>query len=211
MTRYNRRDRYYQKAKDDQYAARSVYKLEEIDRRHRLIKPGHNLVDLGSSPGSWLQYLSKAVGKKGAIVGYDLVEPSVNPGPQARTFVASVDELTPERVQADLQKVRQEIVGASGTPVVDGLVSDMAPKLTGVRDADQVKSVGLATQALLLAEALVRPDGYFVAKLFQGREIDELVQGVKRVFAEVKMLKPEATRDGSREAFIIGRGRRPLG
>lgn len=208
MTRYNRRDRYYQQAKNDQFAARSVYKLEEIDRRFRLVKKGQNLVDLGSSPGSWLQYLSKAVGPKGVIVGYDLVEPSVNPGPQARTFVASVDDLTPERVQADLQTARAELVGGSSVVPIDGLLSDMAPKLTGVRDADQVKSVGLASQALALSEALVRPGGYFVAKLFQGREIDELIAGVKKLYGEVKMLKPEATRDGSREVFIIGAQRR---
>jgi 23S rRNA (uridine2552-2'-O)-methyltransferase len=206
MARYNPRDRFFQKAKSDQYAARSVYKLEEIDRRFKLIKKGMAIVDLGSSPGSWLQYLSKQVEPTGMVVGYDLVEPSVFPGPRSRAFVADVDQLTAPRIVDDLEKLSKEL----GAPLVDvaGLISDMAPKLTGVRDADQVRSVALAQKALQLSIELVRPGGFFVAKLFQGRETDELVKEVKLAFSDTRMLKPEATRDGSREVFVIGPSKR---
>jgi 23S rRNA (uridine2552-2'-O)-methyltransferase len=92
--------------------------------------------------------------------------------------------------------------------LADGVISDMAPKLTGIRDADQAKSVELARSALALAEKIVKPEGYFVAKLFQGHDTDDLVKDVKAVFKEVKLLKPEATREGSREVFLIARERR---
>lgn len=245
MSRYQRQDRFFKKAKHDQYAARSVYKLEELDRRYQLIKAGHRLVDLGCAPGSWLQYLSKALGKKGAVVGYDLADVEVNPGKNVRTWVANVEDLTPERVRADLAQLILDLktkpapeapapVEASAdepdaTPEadeapapeeaaappappnlrIDGLVSDMAPKLTGIRDADQARSVAINGHALRLAEALVNPGGYFVAKLFQGRDTDEFVAEVKKVFKDVKLQKPEATRDGSREVFVVARLRKP--
>jgi 23S rRNA (uridine2552-2'-O)-methyltransferase len=238
-----------------------VYKLEELDRRYQLIKAGHRLVDLGCAPGSWLQYLAKALGKKGAVVGYDLAELEVNPGKNVRTWVADVETLTPERVRADLAQLildlktkpaappDAEVEGSAepegdvpeghepqdgdepqgdepqgdepdgrvepGAPPappnlrIDGLVSDMAPKLSGIRDADQARSVAINGHALRLADALVVPGGYFVAKLFQGRDTDEFVAEVKRVFKDVKLQKPEATRDGSREVFVVARLRKP--
>ena len=237
MSRYQRQDRFFKKAKHDQYAARSVYKLEELDRRYQLIKPGARLVDLGCAPGSWLQYLAKALGKKGAVVGYDLAPVEV------RTWVEDVEALEPDRIRADLAQLLTdlkakrppapdadegaegqdtapiEVAEPEGAPAeappappnlrVDGLLSDMAPKLSGIRDADQARSVAINRHALRLAEALVAPGGYFVAKLFQGRDTDEFIAEVKRSFKDVKLQKPEATRDGSREVFVVARLRKP--
>lgn len=253
MSRYQRQDRFFKKAKDQEYAARSVYKLEEIQRRYTLLKKGARIVDLGCAPGSWLQFLEKQIGKKGATVGYDIVPVSVGTSKNVRAFVADVAELTADRVRGDLATLVADLKNrtAAATPPppepipdafrkkvddepeapapeepevaepepvhvppnlrIDGLISDMAPKLTGIRDADQAKSVALTTHALRLAEELVVEGGFFVAKLFQGRDTDEFVQDIKRVFKDVKLLKPEATRDGSREVFVVARGRRALG
>ena len=189
-----------------------MYKLEELDRRYGLFKKGQQIVDLGCSPGSWLQFLAEKVGKKGVVLGYDIVPAKVGlPGPVA-WHVADVFELTPREVLVALFTLRH------GDPPpdpeqpppmrVDAVVSDMAPKLTGIRDADQAKSVELQSEALRLANALVRPGGFFVAKLFQGRDTDEFVKRVKASYREAKLLKPEATRDGSREVFLLARDKR---
>ena len=212
MSNYNAKDRFYQKAKQDRYAARSVYKLEELDRRYGLFKRGQQIVDLGCSPGSWLQFLGEKVAKKGLVLGYDIVEAQITPAPPTAWRVADVYALTPTEVLVDLYTLRH------GEPPpdpeqpppmrIDALVSDMAPKLTGIRDADQARSVELQSEALRLANALVKPGGFFVAKLFQGRDTDEFVKRVKTSYKEAKLLKPEATREGSREVFLLARGKR---
>jgi 23S rRNA (uridine2552-2'-O)-methyltransferase len=205
LPRYQPKDRYYQKAKQDSFAARSVYKLEEIDRRLKLIEPGAKVVDLGCAPGSWLQYLEKAVGSRGAVVGYDLVEPRVTLGPQVRAFATDVFSLTPDRVRADLAAITGE---PPETIHADALLSDMAPKTTGIRDADQARTVELVEAALQLALDLLTARGVFAAKVFQGRGFDEVLKTIKTHLTEVKVLKPEATREGSRELFISARGLR---
>lgn len=220
-SRYRRQDRFFQRAKKDQFAARSIYKLDELDRRYGLFASKQTVVDLGSAPGSWLQYLGERVGKKGLVVGYDLVEVEVGLGPRVKALVADVTRLTPARIQADVAAFLAGLDGepppssegaAATQPRVDALVSDMAPKLTGIRDADQARSVAMVGHALRLARALLPVDrGVFVAKLFQGRDTDALVAEVKRAFREVKLLKPEATREGSREVFVLGRTLRPEG
>lgn len=196
---YDPKDRFYQRAKKDGFVARSVYKLEELDARHQLVKAGDRIVDLGCSPGSWLQYLSKAVGEKGLVVGYDLV-PVRAGGANVLTFEVDVYELTPARIRAD--------AGLPEDARFDALVSDMAPKTTGIRDADQARAIGLVEHALALASELVTDDGVFAAKVFQGRGFDELLQATRDVFKTVKALRPKATRQGSREAFVIARARR---
>lgn len=205
MSRYAPKDRFFKKAKSESYAARSIYKLEEIDRRYQLIRRGMRLVDLGASPGSWAQYLSKAVGKKGRVVAYDLVEPAVHAGDNVTTFVADVHELEAKQVVHDMAGTQEPVPPGYR---IDGVLSDMAPKLTGIRDADQAKSVALAEEALRLAVAIVRPGGFFVAKFFQGRDTDEFLEKVRRAFRSVKLNKPEATREGSREVFVVGLERR---
>ena len=213
MSTYKSKDRFYKQAKNDQYAARSVYKLEELDRRYGLFSKGQHIVDLGCSPGSWMQYVGDKVGKKGLVLGYDIVEAQVVPMAPRAWKVGDVFELTPEQILTELYTLRH------GEPPpdpehpppmrVDAVISDMAPKLTGIRDADQAKSVELQSQALRLAGGLVKPGGFFVAKLFQGRDTDEFVRDVKRAYKEAKLLKPEATREGSREVFLLARERRP--
>ena len=205
MSRYERKDRFFKKAKTERYAARSVYKLEEIDRRYQLIRRGMRLVDLGAAPGSWAQYLAEGVGKKGRVVGYDLAMPSVHPGDNVLIFQADVAELDAPRILRDMARTEEPVPPGYR---IDGVLSDMAPKLTGIRDADQAKSVALAEQALRIAEAVVQPGGFFVAKLFQGRDTDLFLEHVRQTFRVVKLNKPEATREGSREVFVVALERR---
>lgn len=209
---YQPKDRFFKKAKADAYVARSVYKLDELDRRYRLFSKGQHIVDLGCAPGSWLQFLADRTGKKGRVVGYDIVPCELSLGPRVHAAVADVYKLSAEQIWADLRGLDPKpSASAAKLPVrVDALISDMAPKLCGIRDADQARSVALVDEALRLAAAVVRPEGFFVAKLFQGRDTDELVSRVKAHFKTVKLLKPEATREGSREVFLLARGRRPL-
>ena len=215
-SRYQKKDRFHQRAKREAFAARSVYKLEELDRRYGLVKKGDRVVDLGAAPGSWMQYLARVVGKKGAVVGYDIVAPSVGGGPNTRTFIADVHELTVERIRRDLFDLVTDVEGreTSDGPIAPSFgphlfVSDVAPKLTGIRDADQAKSVALASRALGLASGLLPAGGgRFAAKLFQGRDTDAFIEEVKQVFEKVKLVKPEATREGSREVFVVGLQRR---
>ena len=194
---YEQRDKYYKKAKKDGFVARSVYKLEELDARHQLLHPGARVVDFGCSPGSWLQYISEAIGEDGIILGYDLVEPRVS-APNAKTFVADIYDLSAEQIRLDAED-------PDFTATV--VLSDMAPKTTGIRDADQARSIGLVEHALYLADELLVGEAVFAAKVFQGRGFDELLKDVKSKFKKVKALRPKATRQGSREAFIIAKGR----
>lgn len=194
---YEQRDKFYKKAKKDGFVARSVYKLEELDARHQLLKRNDRVIDFGCSPGSWLQYISNAVGDKGVILGYDLVPPRVS-APNAKTFVADIFDITAERIREDAKD-------PNFTATV--VLSDMAPKTTGIRDADQARSIGLVEHAIYLADELLVGDAIFAAKVFHGRGFDELLNDMRKKFKKVKALRPKATRQGSREAFIIAKGR----
>jgi 23S rRNA (uridine2552-2'-O)-methyltransferase len=203
--KYTPKDEFYQRAKQDNFVARSIYKLEEIDERHHVLAKGGRVVDLGCSPGSWLQYAGEVVGAHGLVLGYDLVPPRAPAMSQVRVFEADVHAVTVERIRADLAAA----VGAErvGDGLFDTFLSDMAPKTTGIRDADQARSEALVECALGLAEVLLRPGGAFVAKTFQGRGIDALLATVKKGWSDTRVLKPKATREGSRELFIVCRAR----
>ena len=190
---YKRPDRFSKKAHDEGYAARSVYKLDEILRRTRALRAGQRVVDLGCSPGSWLELAANAVGRSGVVVGVDIEEPKVHVGP---VLVRSVLEVTPDEIRAVL-----------GGPA-DVVLSDMAPRTTGDTFGDHVRQIELARAALALAEALLVPGGAFVCKVFDGEEAHAFVQDVRRSFDEARRLRPEAVRANSREFFVVGLGRR---
>ena len=142
-----------------------------------------------------MQYVAAKVGDRGLVAGYDIAEMKTG-HPSAKTFIADVYELTPERITSD-----------TGVEAFDAVISDMAPKTTGIRDADQAKSIGLVEHALALAQVLLKDDGVFAAKAFQGRGFDELLKDIRIAFKDVRALRPKATRQGSREAFIMARKR----
>ena len=175
------------------FAARAVYKLEEIDKKHRLFKPGVRVLDLGCRPGSWLQYVSRtAPGAR--LVGVDR-QPLDVAIPGATVLVADIFDLSLEQLK-------------NGLAGFDVVLSDMAPDTSGVRAMDQARSETLFEQALGLAETLLVPGGHFVGKLFQGPDWQRLLGRVRASFTECKTVKPDSSRKESIEQFVVGLKRR---
>ncbi len=190
MTKWQPQDQYFRRARKEGFVARSVYKLEEIDRRVRLLKPGQRVLDLGCHPGSWLQYCAGAVGKRGLVIGVDTSKISVDLPPHVQFLRADVLELSP----ADLHHLSREF---------DVVLSDLSAATTGIRSVDSNRSSILFQRALALAEALLTPGGHFLGKIFQGTGFDAIVQHLKSEFHKVKGIKPRATRRVSKEIYLV--------
>lgn len=191
---YEPRDRFFQKAKKEGLRARSAYKLAEIQERFRLIRPGAAVLDLGAAPGGFLQVAARAAGPRGQVVGVD-VEKIAPLGPNVVTLVADI--YAPDLVNR-LRTVRAE--------KFDVVLSDMAPKTSGVRQTDEARSLALCERALEIAQIVLRPGGALVAKVFMGGGFDAFLQSVKRTFGKVKVVRPEATRGRSVEVYVVGQG-----
>jgi 23S rRNA (uridine2552-2'-O)-methyltransferase len=189
------KDHYFHKAKRNGYVARSAYKLEEIDKKHRIIRKGNFVLDLGCSPGSWLQYTSRIVGEEGEVLGVDLQPVTHSLPAHVRVLQADIFELTAK----DL-----EISGG----MVDVILSDMAPKTSGIRATDAQRSYALNQQVLQLAEELLRPRGMLLVKAFQGAPLGELRNTFINSFAKVKLCKPKSSRAESVEIFLLGMGKK---
>ncbi len=188
-------DKWARLAKEKGYPARSVFKLKEIQEKFRIIKPGFKVLDLGASPGSWSQYICEIIGKDGRVVGVDL-EP-VKFHSKLFTFIQKdVFELAPE----DFQSL--------GIDKFDVIVSDMAPKTTGIEITDHLRSVELVRRALLLAEHFLKQGGSMVAKVFDGPELPKLKKEFEKIFKDVKIFRTQATRKGSKELFLIAQNRK---
>ncbi len=183
-------DFYYRQAKAKGFVARSVFKLKELDERYRLFRAGGRVLDLGAAPGSWLDYVSEKVGEKGLAVGVDRKPLRQSLRPNMRFLNADVLEMD-----------RSGLRGIS--PAFDAVISDLAPSTTGDRDGDHVRSFELCTKAKELAVGLLAPGGAFVCKMFQGAETKRFVEGLQASFAQVKVQKPKASRDESREIYIV--------
>lgn len=190
--RDKRHDVFYRRAKQQAYVARSVYKLDEIDRRFQLLREGSRVLDLGCRPGSWLQYAARIVGPRGALVGIDRT-PLELPIPQARLLVGDVFAVSAAELLGPLERF-------------DVVLSDMAPDTSGFRQIDQARSEALFARALELAEALLAKQGAFVGKLFQGPEFQSLVRRVRGRFASARTVKPEGSRPQSIEQYVVGLG-----
>jgi len=194
-------DPYVAQAKRDGYRSRAAYKLTEIDDKHRFLKPGASVVDLGAAPGGWSQVAAKRVGAtegKGKVVAIDLLE---MPEIVGVTF-AQLDFLSP----AAPDKLLAMIGGR-----VDVVMSDMAANTTGHRKTDQLRIVGLVEDAAAFACDVLKPGGTFVAKVFQSGADATLMTQLKRDFASVKHLKPAASRKDSSERYLLATGFRGAG
>jgi 23S rRNA (uridine2552-2'-O)-methyltransferase len=186
-------DFYSQKARKESYPARSVWKLEEFDKKYALFKPGQRVLDLGCSPGSWSLYASKAVGPDGLVLGLD-----VNP-PEPAGF--------PENVvirQANLLTEGPEMAQAQGPFQV--ILSDMAPKTSGRREIDHAKSLGLCQVAWDWVRALSPQGGAFLLKIFQSPDGDDFLKSISPFYQRQIRLKPQASRKQSQELFVLGLG-----
>jgi len=196
---YNLKDYYFQKAKTENYAARSIFKLQEIDERYKIIRPGYKVLDLGAAPGSWSQYVSKKVGPQGRILGVDL-QPVKLSLPNA-VFITS-----------DFRDVNfEEVMATHGiVPPFDVVLSDMAPNTTGIRITDQTRSLELCVLALETAEKYLRPRGSFIAKFFHGDDFGSFRDDLRKRFGRVEVLRPKSTRKESKEIFFIALQYNPL-
>lgn len=194
---YNPKDFYFKKAKEDRFVARSVFKLEEMDKRFKLIKGGAMVLDLGCAPGSWSQYAAKKVGHKGRVLGIDLAP--VNLTIPNALFVAG---------DAFDETVVDQAAEAAGIAEFDMVLSDMAPKTTGIRVTDQERSLQLCYRALAVAEQRLRPGGHFVVKIFQGADSPDFVKAVKERFERTEVSRPKSVREGSFEVYVLGLGKK---
>ena len=190
---YDPRDRFFQKAKKEGLRARSAYKLEEIQQRVRIFKAGDRVLDLGAAPGGFLQIAAREVGPRGFVLGLDLEEIPKLPPPVV-TWVA--DAFAPEL----LERLRLE-----GRAPYNAVLSDLAPKTSGVPTLDEARSIALAERALSLALEVLRPRGSFVVKVFKGGDFEGYLRQCKRDFAKVRVIKPEASlARHSREVYVVG-------
>ncbi len=186
-------DHYTRRARDEKWVARSVYKLEEIDRRFKLIGRGHRLLDLGCYPGSWSQYSLEKVGPRGEVVGVDLREPERFSAPNFRFIKADV-------ITLDIEWLAKEI------GFRDTVISDLAPQTTGIKVADTSRSMGLAKKALEISLALLKEKGHFLSKVFEGEDLKAFRNEVKKRFDQMRLIRPSAVRKGSKEIYLLGLG-----
>lgn len=189
------KDHYFKKAKQENYAARSVYKLEEIDNKYKILNKGDCVFDLGYYPGSWIQYTSRKVGEQGKVVGIDIKE--VN---DKMNKIANVTVF-----KKDVNEVKNlEELGVSEK--FDAVVSDMAPNTTGIKSVDQARSLNLVEMVFYHLESFLKPGGNFVVKVFDSNDAQMFLKEQRKRFKEFSYLKPKSTRSVSKEFFVVGRG-----
>ena len=187
-------DQYVKRANAEGFRSRAAYKLQQIDAKDRLLKPGMTVVDLGAAPGGWSQVAAKAVAPQGRVIALDLLEMTEVPG--VKVICGDFQE------QETLERVEQALAGER----VDLVLSDMAPNMSGIASADQARAIGLAELALEFAEKHLKPQGNFLVKTFHGAGYDGLVTRLRRTFKQVVTRKPDASRSRSSEVYLLARG-----
>ncbi|MDP2270783.1 MAG: RlmE family RNA methyltransferase [Archangium sp.] len=193
MAKYQPKDFFFRKAKDEGLRARSAFKIDEIAKRFDIFEKGQSVVDLGAAPGGFLQIILNEIGPTGFVVGVDLAAIKPLGKPNVKTAVMDV--------LADDFAVKLEALHPGP---VDVVVSDLAPKTTGVKDVDLARSHRLAGIALDISRARGKPGSHFIAKLFMGGDFEAFRADVKRVFSDVKVVRPDATRQASMEIYLVG-------
>ncbi len=189
-------DEFVKRAQKEGYRARAAYKLMEIDDKDKLIKPGMTVVDLGSAPGSWCQVVKQRLKGQGRIVGLDILDMHAIPGV--------------EFIQGDFRE--QSVLGALEEKLnnkpVDLVIADMAPNISGVKDADQAGAVYLTELALEFSQQWLKPSGNFLVKVFIGSGFDDIVKRMRSEFDKVVTRKPKASRGRSSEVYLLGLGKK---
>lgn len=194
-SRKDRGDHYYRLAKKEDYRSRASFKLSQLNQRYQLIKNGDVVVDLGAAPGGWLQVAREEVGENGFVLGVDIQKIAVLPHENVKTLVADITDIkTPELIRSVLPR-RADVV-----------VSDAAPHITGVWDVDHARSIDLAKSAFALARNLLKPGGNLLIKVFQGEFFEDFLKEIRTSFEFTKISKPQASRKGSAEVYVIGQG-----
>jgi 23S rRNA (uridine2552-2'-O)-methyltransferase len=194
MGNFKVKDHYFNKAKQENYLARSIYKLEEIDQKYKVLKKGDLVVDFGYYPGSWIQYTSKVIGENGRVVGLDIQE--VN---KKLTGISNV------RVyQKDIFNI-SNLTQLDVEDKFDVVLSDMAPSTTGVQSLDQIRSLNLVESVFGLLPQFLKVGGNFVIKVFDSQDAQNYLKDQKKRFSDFSYLKPKSTRSVSKEFFVIGK------
>jgi 23S rRNA (uridine2552-2'-O)-methyltransferase len=187
-------DPYVKRANAEGFRSRAAYKLQQIDAKDKLLRPGLTVVDLGAAPGGWSQVAAKAVGRTGRVIAVDLLE---------MAQVAGVTVICGDFLEeAVLETVENALEGQA----VDLVLSDMAPNISGIASADQARAIGLAELALEFALRHLKPQGNFLVKTFHGAGYDDLVSTLRRTFQQVYTRKPDASRSRSSEVYLLGKG-----
>lgn len=192
MSQYNRKDHLYQKAKDEGYRSRAAYKLIEIQQDYKLIAPGDAVLDVGAWPGGWTQVALEFVGAKGSVTGIDLQ--AVDPLDDPRCTLITGDA-------RDLDTLLNIPETA-----FDVVISDMSPKLSGIKEADQAGIVGCAELALWVATEFLKNGGNFAVKVFKGGQVETFVKSARPMFNKLVRTELKSTRNTSNEFYVIGLG-----
>ena len=189
-------DEFVKRAQREGYRSRAVFKLEEIQRKDHILKPGMSVVDLGAAPGGWSQYALGLIGRKGRIVAMDILAMEPLPGV--------------EFLQGDFREetVLEALLNRLNGREIDLVMSDIAPNITGVDAVDQPRAIYLAELAVDFADRVLRPGGDLLVKLFQGEGFDPLLKDLRARYDKVVMRKPRASRPRSREVYALARGRK---
>lgn len=186
------------RAREAGYRSRAAYKLIEIDARERLLRPGAKVVDLGAAPGGWSQVAAARVLPGGCVVAVDLLE------------IAPISGVSVLRGDFGDPALQEAIASALGGMPADVVLSDLSPNLSGIASADQARAAELLRGAIAFCRRQLKPGGAFLAKVFQGEEFAAVVAEIRAVFREVRTRKPAASRDASRETYLLARGLRTL-
>jgi len=184
-------DPYVSRARQEGWRSRAVYKLVEIQKRHRLMKPGSQVLDLGAAPGAWSQYAASVVQRTGRVIAVDLLEMD----PVAGVEFVQGDFREPETLSRVLDCIAKQHL--------DLVMSDMAPNISGNRSVDQPRAMYLAELAADLSSQVLKPGGCMVLKLFHGEGFDDFVRSVRQRFGRVRVRKPAASRTQSRETYMV--------
>lgn len=186
-------DPYVKQAQQEGYRSRAIYKLQELQERDKLFKPGMTVIDLGAAPGSWSQLVVKLVGKKGRVIALDILPMDAIPGV--------------EFIEGDFTEntVLSQLLQQLGEAKADWVISDMAPNMSGIDNVDQSRSMELAELALDLAKQVLNEQGGLVMKVFQGEGFDAFLVELRRHFKKVTIRKPKASRDRSNEVYLLAR------
>ena len=187
-------DEFVKRARKEGYRSRAVYKLQEIDARDRLLKPGMTVVDLGAAPGAWSQYLVERVGRTGRVIALDILPMEALPGVEV--------------LQGDFteEATLKTLLDALGGRPVDLVISDMSPNISGVDSADKARAMYLSELALDFAAQVLKPGGAFLMKVFQGSGFSELYKVIQGKFTRVVSRKPKASRARSAEIYVLATG-----
>ncbi|WP_111640981.1 23S rRNA (uridine(2552)-2'-O)-methyltransferase RlmE [Marinimicrobium alkaliphilum] len=187
-------DHYVKLSQRDGYRSRASYKLLEINDKDRLIRPGLTVVDLGAAPGGWSQVAARLVGDKGRVLASDILPMDT---------IAGVDFIQGDFTETE---VFEQLMAAMDGQRADLVISDMAPNMSGVDAVDQPQAMYLVELALDMAQQVLKPNGAFVAKVFQGEGFDDYLKSARSLFTKVAIRKPQASRPRSREVYLVAKG-----